>query len=364
MTEHAEAMATHGVDMLHYERELAAWRKSKGDGEPPERPVEPAAARYWTDDATLEALAWLLLQNPRGLLCAKDELAAWLGSFDKYSKGSGDAPKWLELWGGRSIVIDRKTGNPKTIFVPRAAVSLCGCIQPSVLWRALGREHFQDGLAARLVLAAPPRRPKRWTEADIAPSLEWTMAELFRRLIALEPAAGDDGELRPVALRLDGEAKRRWVQFFDEHAAETATLAGEMAAVWSKLEAYAARLALVLHLVRLVDGDATAGAESIDADSISAGVALAKWFGHEARRLYATMSETEEDTARRELAELVGRLGGRCTARELRHHGFGGDADKAEEALADLAAAGIGEWQDVPPGPGGGRPTRAFVLGE
>jgi hypothetical protein len=363
MAEHAEAVAAHSVDVLHYEKELAAWRKSKTGGEPPERPDEPTAARYWTDDCTLEALALLLLQNPRGLLCARDELAGWLGSFDKYSKGSGDAPKWLELWGGRSICIDRKTGNPKTIFVPRAAVSLCGCIQPAVLWRALGPEHFQDGLAARLLLASPPRRAKRWTEADIAPTCEWTMAELFRRLYELEPEPGPDGEPQPVTLRLDGQAKRQWVSFFDEHAEETAALSGELAAVWAKLEAYAARLALLVHLVRLVDGDSTAGPECIDADSVAAGVKLARWFGHEARRLYSQLSETEEDTARRQLAELIGRLGGRVTPRDIRHHGYGGDADKAEMALAELVTAGVGQWQDVPPGPGGGRPTRAFVLG-
>ena len=56
------------------------------------------------------------------------------------------------------------------------------------------------------------------------------------------------------------------------------------------------------------------------------------------------------------------RLGGRITAHDLRHHGFGGDADAAETAIERLAKGKHGVWEVIPPGPRGGRPTRVFVL--
>ena len=151
-------MEAYNAEMLRYDIELATWKGAKGKGEPPEKPTEPVPWRCLCDDTTVEAVAVLLLQNWRGLLMARDELAAWLGGFDRYAQGKGgDVPKWLEMHGGRSIMVDRKTGDRKTIYVPRAAVSVTGGIQPATLQRALGRAYFENGLAARLLLACPPR---------------------------------------------------------------------------------------------------------------------------------------------------------------------------------------------------------------
>ena len=71
-------------------------------------------------------LAPILLANPRGLLMARDELAGWIGSFDRYSggKGGADAAHWLSMHNGESVTVDRKTGRPRTIHVPSAAVSI------------------------------------------------------------------------------------------------------------------------------------------------------------------------------------------------------------------------------------------------
>lgn len=39
--------------------------------------------------ATVEAIAPILLHNPRGLLMYRDELAGWIGDMDRYSKSKG-----------------------------------------------------------------------------------------------------------------------------------------------------------------------------------------------------------------------------------------------------------------------------------
>ena len=105
------------------------------------------------------------------------------------------------------FIVDRKTGNPRTIFVPQAAVSVCGGIQPAILHRALGIEHRESGLAARLLLTCPPRKAKRWTEADIDPAAEAEIAGLIDRLYELQPTIGDEGEPRPVVVGLTPDAK-------------------------------------------------------------------------------------------------------------------------------------------------------------
>jgi len=309
----------------------------------------------------------LLLQNWRGLLMVRDELAGWFSGFDRYTKAKGgDVAKWLEMHGGRTIVVDRKTGNPRTIYVPRAAVSVTGGIQPATLARVLGREYFDNGLAARLLLACPPRRVKQWTEAEIDQQIEDAVFDVFDRLFALEAATGDDGEPEPGIVRLSRKAKEAWIEFYNEHAREHADLTGDLSAAWSKLEGYAARLALVVYLVRWAGGNAAvASADEVDEASVHAGVTLSRWFGYETRRVYALMKETDEQRECRELVDLIQRHDGTRTARELsRSSKKYGKSEKANEALNALVERGLGYWERVGPGPKGGHPTRRFVLAE
>lgn len=365
MKEHAEAMKQHADALAMHERDAAHWRKSKSDTIPPARPKAPLADRCWTDDATTEALAVLLEQNPRGLLMVRDELAGWF-NFDRYAggKGGGDVAKWLEMFGGRAMVVDRKGGG--TLYVPRASVSIAGGIQPQTLRRALGIENTENGLASRLLMACPPRKAKRWTEAYVNAETEAAVASVFDRLFrpTMETDDGDESGGRPRLVTLADDGKAAWVRFYNEHAAEQAELSGDLSAAWSKLEGYAARLALVVHLTRRAAGDATLRDPArVDEASIAAGVALARWFGDEARRVYAILGESDEGRESRGLVEVVQRKGGNVSGRELvqASRAFRTVAD-AEEALSALVEAGAGSWV-TPEQHGRGQPkARRFVL--
>src|SRR6185436_15931700 len=100
------------------------------------------------------------------------------------------------------MTVDRKTGAKKSIYVSRAAVSIVGGIQPGVLRSAIGREHLQDGLCARLLLAMPASKPIRWTEATVSPSTEAAFEKIIDRLLALEPASDANGNPEPFAMPL------------------------------------------------------------------------------------------------------------------------------------------------------------------
>lgn len=366
MIEYAEADRQYRDEQLTYERELAAWKKRKDEAPPPMEPQQPSADRCWCDDATVEALAALLLKQWRGLLMIRDELAGWVNGFDRYAQGKGgDVAKWLEMFGGRSMMVDRKTGNPPTLYVPRAAVSITGGIQPATLSRSLGVQHRENGLAARLLVAMPPRKPKRWTEAGISPSDERPLAEVFERLYSLQPNTNADGEPQPVLVRLNEAGKHAWIEFYEQHSEEQAELTGDLSAAWSKLEGYAARLALVVHLVRWAAGDPTvADADRVDDTSINAGVKLSRWFGYEAQRVYAMLDETDEQREDRELVEWIRHKGGSVSVRDLTHglRRYRRKADEARAVLDRLEKAGFGRWRHPVPGPQGGKPSPRFEL--
>src|SRR5262249_9743243 len=157
-------------------------------------------------------------------------------------------PNWLEMHRAGTVIVDRKSGERKTLFVQRAAISVTGGIQPGVLARALTPEFLDAGLAARLLMGMPPKLPKRWSEVAVSPGVEQGSQDVLDKLLALGFDT-QDGEKIPHVLTLSPEGKVVWVQFYNDWAREQAAVEGELAAAFSKLEGYAARLALVHHVV-------------------------------------------------------------------------------------------------------------------
>lgn len=342
-----------------YQMLLAAW-KVEQEGEPPQEPARPFLHRLLVSDVTIEALAPIIQQNPRGVLLLRDELAAWIGGFNKYSAGRGaDEASWLSMFNAGEIIVDRK-GQPSTLFVPAAGVSICGGIQPDVFKRALGNEHRENGLLARLLVAMPPRKPKKWTDADVSPADEAIMEMIVERLIGLEPLP--DGS--PVVLELSSEARQAWVAFYDAHNAEQAELSGDLAAAWSKLEAYVPRLALVIQILKWACGEQDdAEPVEIGSESMAAAIVLVRWFGAEAQRVYGFLSETSTESEQQRLVEWILRHGGCVTPSQIKqgHRRFK-DVEAVEVELIALVKAGIGKWEVVPSSERGGRPSRRFVI--
>ena len=241
---------------------------------------------------------------------------------------------------------------------------MIGGIQPGILQRALGQEHRESGLAARLLLTCPPRVAKTWTDADIDPLIESDVARLVNWLYELKPARGSDGETRPTLVALTAEAKAAYVEYYNAHNVEQVCMSGDLAAAWSKLEEYAARFALVLHFTRLAANDPKLESEErVDAESMRAGICLAEWFKNEARRVYTMLDETEGERDRRRLVEWLQLRAGSATAREVQQGCRWLKASgSAETALNELVKAGSGAWQELPAKSNGGRASRAFVL--
>ena len=102
------------------------WMKDRRPETPDESEAGTVAPvrRILTTDTTIEALAPIMETNPRGLTVAVDELSTWMGSFDSYNSRGKAATrgKWLEIFGGRPVMIDRKgekQGKRQTpIYIP------------------------------------------------------------------------------------------------------------------------------------------------------------------------------------------------------------------------------------------------------
>jgi hypothetical protein len=345
-----------------WESNMAKWKKH-ATGAPPPQPSIPPLSRLLVSDTTVEGLIPILRDAPRGVLMVRDELSGWFGSFDRYAKssGGGDASHWLSIFNADAITIDRKTGDDRTISVSRPAVCIAGGIQPAVLQRAIGSEHRENGMLARFLFAYPPRRTQEWTEETISPEVVTAIDRLIDQLLDLDFNQHPVGIPEPVDVPLSSDGRSAWIAFFNKHEQQRQPLSGDFEAAWVKLRAYAARLALIIHFVRCANSPSV-NPDTIDAASVRAGIALVRWFGAEAKRVYTMLARTKEQADRILLVQLIRRNGGVITARELmrssREHL---DADTADLALAGLAKAKLGTWEQVKP-TGPGRPTRRFRL--
>ena len=344
------------VAVADYEREKrehdrASRRRDAEQTEPPERPV---AERMLVDDVTIEGLGPILEQNPGGVLVARDELAGWF-DFDRYSggRGGGDAARWLSCSGAAPLTVDRKLSG--TLYIPAAAVSIVGTIQPRVLARAVGSRHVDNGLLQRFILASPPRRMKEIPSGDVGFATVDAMRSMFETLAAIRSA--DDGS--PRVIDLEPEAADVWRAFYREHATEQFNASGPVGSMLAKGEGWAARLALVFHMIAQAGADTMRG-DRIRVDSIEAGVGIARWAAREWRRVFAEMTygaALEDDAG---LREWIAGRGGVASPRDVRR-GLAKyrAAGAAEAGLARLVRAGKAEWHASPTG---GRPADAVRL--
>jgi len=180
---------------------------------------------------------------------------------------------------------------------------------------------------------------------------------LFARLRALQPHTNDYDEQRPVLLGLDADAQRIFADFYNECSRRAFEPDPRTAAQWAKLSGYAARLALVGQLAH------DPGAKQITGDIMRAACELARWFGNEAERIFASLGETPAQRDRRTLLEFIERRGGEVTVRDVitYYWRLKNQREKAEFELNMLVKAGAGKWEEAHPD-GRGRPTRVFQI--
>lgn len=221
-------------------------------------------------------------------------------------------------------------------------LSITGGIQPGILQDVRGKAKFDSGLAARFLMAFPSKRAKQWDERSIRPNTQLAIQAVFDELYSLSGKIDDE----PIAVTLSSEAKEAFIAFYNEHAKEQATLSGPLASAWSKLEAYAARLALVIHETRVVEQDPSIfDPNVVDVQSIQAGITLARWFCHETKRIYAYLQGNEEDRQWCRVAEFIACRGGQATSREIQRSLYQGDS--AEEVSAELAVFVENGWLEI-----------------
>ena len=123
-------------------------------------------------DVTVEGLAPILEQAPRGVLMIQDELAGWVAAMNQYKGGKGnDRQFWLSTWSGKAHLVDRKAQGTVPISIPRPFVNVVGGIQPDMLGTLADPQGRSDGFVHRVLFSYPtPVGTADWTEDTVSPA--------------------------------------------------------------------------------------------------------------------------------------------------------------------------------------------------
>lgn len=248
--------------------------------------LEPVMERTYVDDVTVEALVVTLRDNTRGVLVSKDELSSWIRGMDQYKQGKGsDRQFWLSVWSSKAVSVDRKT-QQQPIILDKPFVCLYGSIQPGILSELGGNR--DDGLLDRFLFAYPEPVPSRWSDAEITPEAQKAVTDLYNSLRALQLDVDVNDTPVPKALYFDADAKSLFIQHFNAHNAEMDTIGfpDRLRGPWKKLEAYLARLTLILSLLRSQSENKPERVEMVDVDGANV---LLDYFKAQTRKVYGEL---------------------------------------------------------------------------
>jgi len=339
-------------------------RKQTKRGQKPKLPPEPKEQRRVTSDATIEKLGALMVDST-GLTVVRDEIAGWVGAFNRYSRGEGDRQFFLESYSGGAYTVDRIGRG--TLYIPDLYANIIGGAQPDKACDIFG-EGTDDGFAARFTAVYPDvpppyREVDRWPDKDARDALY----AVCDRLVAADWSAllpSDEWKPLPYC-RLDPEAGRLWSEWHTDLMSRlrAGEWEGRHAGRVGKYPGLAARLALVWHLV-----DWAAGRVSYQQIERVPVLTVAKvldlidsYIAPMDARVYRAFDRSTAANGGERIARwIVEKRPTSFTLREIRRHAWSGltDPDTIGSAVEWLAAMG---WvREADPEQRPGRPSNRF----
>lgn len=225
---------------------------SKQNKEPLSGNTKPKPRLITLDNFTLEILLLRLSENPCGITVVVDELLSFFDNMNRYNSSGSDSETYNSLWSNYPLRVDRKTTD--SFYIPPTAVSIFGTIQPAVLENVFSKGKDKNGLAARFLFIMPEGLlPVKWSNIDTSHDLYKKYSQAIHKLLDAEHHIDENGILIPNFLKFTKEASERiikWQSSEDEYFGESLIEMGSSYyEAFRKLDTYALRFALILHMI-------------------------------------------------------------------------------------------------------------------
>jgi putative DNA primase/helicase len=242
--------------------------------------------RIRTSDSTVEKLGELVMENPRGILCYRDELAGFIGNLDR-SDRPGDRAFFLESWGGGSFNVDRIGRG--SVLIPGLAVTVLGGLQPDRLRPLVEGSACAggDGLLARFQVLTYPddQGGRRYVDRKPDAAARARAFEAYRRIDQFAREAMADGTGR--TLHYSRDAQDRFKLVYEELQAELTSPEARASSAYEAHLAKFPRLVAALSLVLQLADEPTAAVVGLDA--LDRAIRWCALLGAHARKVYGAL---------------------------------------------------------------------------
>ena len=238
--------------------------------------VPPTWDQSIIGDTTPEALFHVLAHADNGLTLYRDELSGWFSDFGRYNK-SGEIGHYLSIFDNQTFSINRKKEQPQLIQEP--FLNIYGTIQPSVLSELLAKNNFeQSGFAQRFLFLYPEFPIRKYKRSTTRPS-----TQLYDQIIDKIMEFTGGGEMY-----LSDTSESVYETFYDEMEEKRSLSNDFWAAVYSKAQIQALRLALTVKIARLKDEIGTEVSET----DMQAAIEMMRYFIQSLEKFKSEQGET------------------------------------------------------------------------
>ncbi|HEX8350465.1 MAG TPA: DUF3987 domain-containing protein, partial [Hymenobacter sp.] len=317
-------------------------------------PVEPKLIQTLIDDFTIEALITLLHNNPRGLLCKRDELTSWVRDMNRYNKGS-DEQQWLSIWSAQYIISNRKSQNG-ALYISRPIVNVIGGIQPKILPELFAEAKSANGFSDRILFSWPDPVLRAFFNEEVPLYVEEQYQKVFDRLFELTMSADSEGQTIPHIVTMAPDAHARFVQWdesFINARLNDPAVGDSEKSMYAKLEAYMLRFTLVLHLTAVACQEAQSGQVSLA--TVEGAIALVDYFAAHATKVMNQVGMGPTNAFDKALNYIKQNHQGSINKRDLYRAKAGGiiNAEQATAFFAKVVAQRFGTVERLPSTHGG-----------
>lgn len=332
-----------------YDIEFEEWKADKKNNL---EPTEPKSKTAYVSDSTFEALTEVMREEPNQI-AYWDELAGWITSMNQYRGGAGaDKTHYLSMWSFTPVNVRRMN---RKLFIREPRLAIVGGIQPEVLTESSSSTNKGDGFLDRMLFTFPKRMKQRRSDVELSKTTESAWKAACGRLYEMK--RNSDGT--PVVMKMTDDARTKYNAWQDDHFKEVngPDFPDRMEGVWSKMRTHMLRLALTVHMLRVVSDEADDG--EIDEKSILAAAELVDYFKSHAKKVYELFTETNEDKRVRSAIQWLKRREGHTAShRDIQMNHVSGikKASEAKELMKVIAARGHAEIAE------GGRGTLHIKL--
>ena len=335
-----------------------------------DKPEDPTWKRYKTNDATVEKMAVLFSENPRGILLTRDELVGLLASWDREDKQT-DRAFYLEAWNGYGSYTSDRIGRGTT-YTESMCVSIYGGIQPAKLLKYLqqGMSDYQnDGLIQRLQLLVYPDEPKQWKLVDQFPNhaAKDRFTGIIKKLSEMDftkyGAIQDEYDKYPC-FRFSDEAQEVFFDWLTE--LQTVKLRQDDDPIiiehLGKFRSLFPSLALIFHLIDIADGKPSS---PISLEATKKAAAWCDYLESHARRIYGYVSDVGIKAAENLLTKITnGKVQEGFSVRDIYRNQWHllSDKETVRKACDELVDAGCIREEEIKGSIGTGRGKTIYLI--